>query len=108
MGRFNEENELKGRAFFVHRANEWYLESEARVALTLAEVVGSQEALDYIDVVEKRTAEHFPEYFDEEDPHHRYLARLNDLKDFIAKYGESHDRKLAEQGQASVVDPNEP
>ena len=103
---FNSTTAESGRGYIVHRTNGWYLASEARVALALAESVGSAVALKHIAEVEKRIKVKYPTYFDEEHSDYKYGLPLVDLREHIEKFGPSHDRRLAEQ--ASAVDPNEP
>jgi hypothetical protein len=106
VDRYNAAHLAAGRAFNVHRTNGWYLSSEARVALALAESVGSKAALAHIDAVEQKARVLHPEYFDEKHESHKYILPLEDLREHIEKFGATRDREL--EAQASTVDPNRP
>ena len=104
--RYNEENVARGRLYNVNQANSWYLKSEAKVALALAEYVGSEPALAHIESVEEHARALYPEYLNEDHKDYKYMKPLVDLREMIHKHGAAHDRRLAEQ--ASNIDPNEP
>lgn len=100
---YNATHAQSGRSYIVNRCNGWYLSSEARVALALAESVGSTVALAHIDEVERRTRALHPEYFVEGGRNYQNILPLIDLRDRINQVGAIHDRRLLEQASARDV-----
>ncbi|MFT4549667.1 MAG: hypothetical protein ACI8XO_000466 [Verrucomicrobiales bacterium] len=109
IGEYNAATEDSGRSYLLSRTNKFFLFSEAKVALVLAESVGSRQALVFIDDVEGRMRPHYPSYFDEESRDYNFWSPLAELRGLIHQHGAEQDRRIAAQlQQASVVDSNEP
>ena len=103
---FNAAHAGSGRGYLVHWTNEYYLLAESRVALALAESVGSKVALAHIDAVLARTKPDFPDYFVEDHRHFKYGKPLVELREQIVQFGAIQDQRIADQ--ASARDVNEP
>ena len=106
MGAYGRSHSDVGRSYLVHRMNEFYLLSEARVALALAESVGSKAALSHIDAVVASMEPGFPDYFDEDHRYFKYGEPLVELRGQIEEFGTLQDQRIADQ--ASARDVNEP
>jgi len=106
VGEFNAAHADAGRSYLVHWTNEFYLLSEARVALALADSVGSQAALKYIDAVVATTQPDYPEYFEEGHRYFKYGKPLVELRAQIVEFGAIQDQRIADQ--ASARDVNQP
>lgn len=106
VGEFNASRASSGRSYLVHWTNEFYLLSEAGVALAFAEAVGSQVALKHIDAVIATMEPHFPEYFVEGHRYFKYGKPLVELRAMIEEVGAIQDKRI--EGQASARDVNQP